>query len=90
MHRHTTDASAGPLVYLTNQYSVMFTGGVSEVRLPTANTNIGRTYIVHANNGGTISLSAALGDLIDGIASIPLASPAHIKVISVGNSWNII
>jgi hypothetical protein len=93
---HADVADPGPVFDLSsNQYSVAFTNsGVDTVRLPPANANVGRSYIIHhAHSGGPITLEGSLGsgDTIDGIAAIPInANGSHIKVISIGNGkWNI-
>lgn len=94
---HTVDNSAGPTIDLTtDKYSVSYTNtGVTTVRLPAANSNVGREYFITHNHTGaaiTLTVAPASGDLIDGIASIPLQTQgSHIRVISIGsNAWKIV
>lgn len=93
---HVDNNSAGPIITLTtDNYSVAYTNvGVTNVRLPSANANVGSAYILHhAHGGGAISIDVApaSGDLIDGVPSVLLtAIGQHINLISIGNNaWRV-
>lgn len=74
----------------TTDYIINATTGTWTATLPSAAGITGQEFIINNSGGGTITVSASVGQNISGVASIMLGLNESVKIVSTGANWIIV